>query len=442
MWGEFMTYKRNKDKKKIPRQLKETIKNINNFIRKNADELAQHYYSVIREDSKEQKLAKNSNIYEEVELYDYNAELLKVSVVILTANFFECEILNYNVWEGNQKKIKKLKDGIDVFPHKNFRRPDAFLLEINNYNILHLHAPETGSNTPCGSTDLVRYVTGNKYLYPACIISFGVCYGIEPEKQTLSNTIIANKVYPCSIGLKVNDDGWNVKHDEYVINLYEKDTRLYHKIEEVISGKKNKASNINFSKVEIGNMLTGEAVINNEKVKIESIEKSYGCNIVGGEMEGYGLAKESIYYSDIPCVIIKAICDWGTCKNIKDYLEPDLPEKSKFDTKGQIQAFAAYCAYTVLNKLFWEEIFPSDNVLKTVEEDIIRTYLVNGYIPEKVLKNHVQNFLKQNYANERLVVQNASNLKNVLIEQCLAYRLIKCENEGMSGYMVNGFSES
>ncbi len=430
-----MTSRRKTHMEKIPKHLKEVIENVNNFIKKNADELAEHYYSVIREKSKEQKLAKNSNIYEEIELVDYNAELLKVSIVILTANFFECEILNYNVWKKNQNKIKKLKNGIDIFPHKNFRRPDAFLIRINSYNILHLHAPETGSNTPCGSTDLVRYVTNNKYLYPSCIISFGVCYGIRPTEQTLGDTIIANKVYPCSIGIKVNEDGWNIKHDEYVINLYEKDTILYHNIEDVIKGKKDKASDATFRNVKIGNMLTGEAVVNNEKVKIDSIENAYTCNIIGGEMEGYGLAKESIYYSDISCVIIKAICDWGACKNIKDYLDSDLPDKARNDTKGQIQAFAAYCAYTVLNKLLWENIFISENIPEVVEEDIINTYYENGYIPEKVLKNHIQNFLKQKYANKELVVQNAQEITKVLIEKCLEFRLKKCEDDYGIGFI-------
>ena len=75
----------------------------------------------------------------------------------------------------------------------------------------------------------------------------------------------------------------------------------------------------------MGNMLTGEAVISNEKIKIEAIEKAYGCEIIGGEMEGYGLAKECIYYCNIPCVILKAICDWGVCKNIDEYLANNLP---------------------------------------------------------------------------------------------------------------------
>ena len=63
----------------------------------------------------------------------------------------------------------------------------------------------------------------------------------------------------------------------------------------------------NFFKVSFGNIITGEAVVNNQKEKLKAIERAYGCDITAGEMEGYGLAKECIYYSHIPCLIIKAI---------------------------------------------------------------------------------------------------------------------------------------
>lgn len=424
-------------KKKEVNIPQDVILNVNTFIRENSDVLIEHYYSVINEESesKEMKLAKNNNIYKYIELSDYNAKLLRVSIVILTANFFECEILNYNIFKCNKTKIEKLKDGINIFPQKEFRRTDAYLMNINGYSILHLHAPETGSNTPCGSTDLVRYVTNNKFLYPSYIISFGICYGINPKKQKLGNTIIANRIYPCSIGIKINDNSWQIKHDEYILNLQEKDTKLYYNIQNVISGIQNNTPNVTFHKVDIGNMLTGEAVVSNERFKIESIEKAHGCKILGGEMEGYGMAKECIYYSNISCLIIKAICDWGACKNIDDYLDPDLPEKTKIDCKGKIQAYTAYCAYTVLNKLFQEKVFSSNNILETVEKDIINNYYDNGYIQHKALKRHIIKFLEQKFSKESLIVQNSNVLSDLLIEKCLSSHLEKCIEENIIGYM-------
>ena len=136
------------------------IENINNFIIRNADNLEKHYYSVIRRDDDR---AANSDIYTYINSQDFNSELLKVSVVILTANYFESEILNYNVAIDNQIKIKKLDNGINIFNYGSFQVVDAFILTINNQTILHLHAPETGSNTPCGSADLVRYIEKNEY---------------------------------------------------------------------------------------------------------------------------------------------------------------------------------------------------------------------------------------------------------------------------------------
>lgn len=431
--------KEKKEVKKILESQKPAIDNVNKFVRANGDALIEHYYNVIDKDSK--KLVKDNGIYEYIENSEYNKELLKVSVVILTANFFECEILNYNVSKDNNIKIKKLRDGINVFPVGNFRRVDAYLLSINKKTILHLHAPETGSNTPCGSTDLVRYVCSNKYLYPSCIISFGICYGIEPENQFLCDTIIANKIYPWSIGIKIDDEKWQIKHDDYILNLNDMYTTLYYNIDQVITGKQNKEKNITFKNVTMGNMLTGEAVVSNEKIKIEAIEKAYGCKIIGGEMEGYGLAKECIYYSNIPCLILKAICDWGVCKNIDQYLAKNLPVELKLDCKGKIQAYATYCAYTVLNKLFYENIFKEKNIYEELIEDIWGKYHVNGYIQDEYLRKHIYNFIKNsiNKYKKCITDDDIKNIVEILIAEYLVNekRLTKKEDEGIIGYVFN-----
>ncbi len=404
---------------KLSGNQKKIIENVNQFIWKNKDNLSYHYYSVIQKNS--DKRAVNNHIYEDIELSDFNAELLNVSVVVLTANFFECEILNYNVSKDNNINIKKLKDGINVFPHYNFRRVDAFLFKINEQTILHLHAPETGSNTPCGSTDIVRYIANNQYLYPSCIISFGICYGINPEKESLGCTLIANNIYPCSIGIKIEDKDWHIKHDEYILRLNERYNILYHSIDEVIKGKRNNHEDITFENAIMCNMLTGEAVVSNERFKIASIEKAYGCEIKGGEMEGYGLAKECIYYSNIPCVILKSICDWGACKNIGNYLDKSLPAECKKDTKGQIQAYTAFLAYTVLKKLFYEEVFCTKNLQESLIDNVIEKFSGDGYFQEEILKKHILTFLKEDplYSQKLSLIDTIDDFIDFVLTKCL-----------------------
>lgn len=412
---------------------KDVIENIKSFIEKNTLKLQEQYFSVIDRQLLPKKLAANNDIYVEISEYDYKTELLKVSVVVFSANFFECEILNYNAFKESNEKIKKLKNGIDIFLGKDFRLIDAFIFEINGLTILHLKAPETGSNTPCGSADLARYVCNIKFLNPACIISFGICYGIDYKKQSLGDVLLAEKIYPWSIGIKVKDDDWSIKHDDYIIDLRQNAKTLYYKINEVFKGKTNKCKNVLFGNVSSGNIITSEAVVNNEKVKIAAIEKSYGCNIIGGEMEGYGLAKECIYYGNVPCLIIKAICDWGVCKNIDDILDDNLSNEARFDCKGQIQAYAAYCAYLALKKLFFENVFEEKSFFENVKKHIYNTYYNDGYIQDDCLKKSIVDFVGKNtngicddkMCNQLISLFESSNvLKKVVDTKIVGYAFV------------------
>ena len=71
-------------------------------------------------------------------------------------------------------------------------------------------------------------------------------------------------------------------------------------------------------------------------------------------MEGYGIAKECVYYSRIPCFIIKSICDWGVLKNITNNLLGEEIILPKF-FKDKLQAYACFCAGVVFFKLLKQE---------------------------------------------------------------------------------------
>lgn len=201
----------------------------------------------------------------------------------------------------------------------------------------------------------------------------------------------------------------------------------------MFKGKTNKCKNVLFGNVSSGNIITSEAVVNNEKVKIAAIEKSYGCNIIGGEMEGYGLAKECIYYGNVPCLIIKAICDWGVCKNIDDILDDNLSNEARFDCKGQIQAYAAYCAYLALKKLFFENVFEEKSFFENVKKHIYNTYYNDGYIQDDCLKKSIVDFVGKNtngicddkMCNQLISLFESSNvLKKVVDTKIVGYAFV------------------
>lgn len=397
---------------KLSAAKRKVIKDISDFFKNNSEIINEQYFNVIDKTKLPRKFSAISDIYEEIDAMQFNKELLDVSIVIITANKFENDILNHYAYkENNETKILKLKNGLDLFANIDFRLVKSFILSIGQYKILHMHAPETGSNTPCGSADLVRYVNSNPNLQPSCIISFGVCYGIDCNKQKIGDTIVAKKIYPWSIGLKIDDRDWKIKHDDFIINLREHDKRLYDKIEEIIAGDINQRKDISFSDTETGNILTGEAVLNNEKKKIEAINRAYGVNITGGEMEGYGLAKECIYYLNTSCLIIKSICDWGACKDIKSYLGDDFPSDVKDDLKDRLQAYAAYCAYTFLKKILYEEIIEYSSTTNIIKEYLFDNYYKDGVLQEKRLIN--------------IITSKVKKLRNIMLNQTNIDKMVK-----------------
>lgn len=68
---------------------------------------------------------------------------------------------------------------------------------------------------------------------------------------------------------------------------------------------------------EFGTMLSGGSVLSNETKKQTLLEAAAKCgeeHIIGGEMEGSGVYFEC-NKPNIPCIVIKGICDWAAEKN-------------------------------------------------------------------------------------------------------------------------------
>lgn len=367
-----------KNKEELSKAESIIVDNVANFIRLHEIEISTQYLSVKTQDG----LNKPLEIYDTIDEKAYLDELMRVSAVILTANYFESEILNLSTSSKNGKRIKQLNNGISLFEGGGIVK--AYLMEIGDYNVLHLNAPETGSNTPCGSSDLARYVRACEYLNPSCIVSFGICFGIDPEQHKIGHTIVAKKLYPWSVALKISNDYiWQVKSDDYSLNLSKEWPNLYKQIDEKAKAFQGDGSG---QCVWLGNMITSEAVISSEKVKNDAIDRSHGHSIIGGEMEGYGLAKECIHYNKTPCIVLKAICDWGAVKDIDQYLKSRLPNYNETaHYKDRIQAYAAHCAYQFLEILFTEKLVEKNDLIYNLYKKLANRYQADYVISKEML---------------------------------------------------------
>lgn len=302
--------------------------------------------------------------------------------------------------------------------------------------LLHLRASETGANTPGGSTDLVRYVSRHQLLQPSSIISFGICYGRTPGVQNIGDVIIPKRLYPWSIGQKISENGFRIKSDEFNLSLEERfaPSGIYASLREFCNGEDGRIlkGSVSFPsqrngigsfsvKVTLGNMSTGEAVVSSAKAK-KLIQESMGNEKeLGGEMEGYGLAKECIYYARIPCLIVKAICDWGEAKNIDKVLE-DACLSPPPHLKDKLQAYAAFCAGVALTQLLEQE-----------RETLLPLYLIQ-WMGDRSKRDAIG---KYDYANKGDILKHIKKLYGVEPEAALRifdkleqYQVIKLAENG------------
>jgi|GEM_PF-2187166 len=334
---------------------------------------------------------------------DFDAYFPLVSAVIITANKFECDALNYLVINQNGGIVHKRREKIHIFGNSDMHSPVAYILKVSSSYILHLLANETGSYTPGGSSDLVRYISGNSALRPSYIISFGICYGRNPDEQTIGDVLIPRKLYPWSIGQKIVEEELQIKNDNFNLWLEEKFDKnyIYSSIamycndgDGRIIEKSIKINNeeIKFKiNISYGNVSTGEAVVSSKILKDKIAAANRNEKEIGGEMEGYGLAKECVYYAKIPCVIIKSICDWGELKNIEKAFEENSVNFPN-NLKDKLQAYASFCAGLALLDLFLEE---GDNLLaSSIINWLKEKYICNEYhySSEEKIKDGIKEF--------------------------------------------------
>ena len=207
------------------------------------------------------------------------------------------------------------------------------------------------------------------YLYPTVIISLGICFGINEQKQTLGDTVISEKIYPYFMGVKYDESGRFITDN----NMFRLQSVLRRKIKSEIIDT-NILNNLNFNTY-FGNYITGEAVISNKEIR-DHFAQSTNQKASDGDMEGYGLFKECCGGNFvIPCVIIKSICDWGVMKNIIDrssfdeiFINNNINDKEFDSIKDRLQAYASYNACCVLEKFLEKQIFDQSIYTKLKDE--------------------------------------------------------------------------
>lgn len=386
--------------------------------------LVKQIYEFYRDHSKEcdeeYALAMDSNISRIYVPLKENVEkeLVKVSIVIITANKFEKNILHQCVYQKNNTAIKELTITLFEKPETH-NTTSAYLFELEGYNVMHIACQVTGSYTLGGCADAVRYCINSPYVFPTAFISFGICFGCHEDKEHLCDTIMSRKIYPYFVGAKI--DGKQLKtKDDYRLEM---SSEMQKKIDAFKDKNMFLADALGFN-VEYENYITGEAVVSSREARNLFLGITTQ-NIYAGDMEAYGLFKEcQNAYRDIPCTVIKSICDWAILKNVYN---PELysiimgPKANGEDAKlikNKLQALAAFHSFQVLDILLKGIPNADGDIDKPFENSIYQR------IRDQVAGEKHENTWAKDRLKKRAIKMN-KELKNTIANDFVK---VLCEN--------------
>ena len=130
---------------------------------------------------------------------------------------------------------------------------------------------------------------------PDYIIQVGICFGLKPDKQMLTQVIVTNVLQDYEPARnskdKVTPRGERIPSDATLIDRFEAGAIEWGK-----------------SKVHFGLVLTGEKLSDSEEF-VHHLREQFP-DAIGGEMEGGGLLA-SAHREKKGWILVKGICDWG-----------------------------------------------------------------------------------------------------------------------------------
>ncbi len=339
-------------------------KSIRDFIDKNAD-----FIGKSREFVKEQK-RKTSIIWEESKkLYRY---LANVKIMIVTANQIECETLTAFFAENSGYDLVKIGKGKVVYT----------FFKINDCKVVHIEPTNIGAYTKGGTAETIREAL--KIAKPNAVLSLGVGFGADYTKSDLGDVMIGRQHFSYDKSAKVVKDGIEIK----VLHVEEPDNYMLSRFKSNINAEEPMKGTLlkNAFAVLMGNMVTGEFVIDSKEFMNMILKPFELFGIIGGEMEAYGIFEEIKLCKNgkkskgmSHCIMIKGICDWGNGKNsVKSESHPDIG-------KNDLQRYAMMNACEVCKQFLNSNEMFSDLKIMGVRKKIW-SWLSNRGIKGKKLR--------------------------------------------------------
>lgn len=288
---------------------------------------------------------------------------------------------------------------------------------IAGKNVVHVQPKDMAAYTKDGSFSTIDSIL--KRYKPQLVVSVGVAFGADAQKQNLGDVIVSKRLFPYDSSNKYSDGSIKLNG-----SLYETNSRLLCSWMDLLECEKfpgvkvtddedkesaNPGSGDEAGKRQChletdefnwysGTVLSGGSVVDEveQKVKLLTAAENRGIDdVVGGEMEGSG-----IYFAcdreKIPCIVIKGICDWGVNKNAWDEIlkgERNPPDNQT--VKDCIQALSFSHAFSALRCLLeYDNTMIEENYGMQDAADLPTIHLSNmNSLKRSMMKISTVNFL-------------------------------------------------
>lgn len=301
-----------------------------------------------------------------------NMYLSEVKIMIVTANQIERDSLFAFFSRNNLHHIIKIAKENLVYSFFN----------IGENKVVHIEPTSTGAYTHGGAASAISEAI--KVVKPNIIISLGVAYGADYEENEIGDVLVGRQHFSYDKSTKVSEGKLKIKKlhieepDDYMLNRFKSN---------VFTEEEHKGLFDNTFKVVLGNMVTGEFVVDSIDARNMIFSPFQPFGIIGGEMEAYGIFEE--VNCKAHCILMKGICDWAAGKNeklVKKYtdLGNGYGEEELYNPKNDFQTLAMLNTCNVCEKfLVSKEVF-ADLCVKGVKKRFWRKFKLFKYCVMKV----------------------------------------------------------
>ena len=273
-----------------------TIKNLTDFWR-------DHGLDII--DRHKDKISKwpEKEVSYSLSLSELNDKLHTCSILILTANRVEASILIHHLYEENGKVPLTSVVADDCSYHFG---------TLAGLEVVHLQPQGMSSFTKHGASPSIEAAL--RRFRPKLVVSLGVAFGADAGTQNLGDVLVSDQLIPLGAYNKRVDGQIAIQHQE----VYTTNSRLICAWKDLLAypefpGDTTESKPFHWY---CGGIVSSGTVLSDasEKLRVMDAAANVGSHVIGGEMEGNG-----VYYAckdaNIPCIVIKGICDWANQKN-------------------------------------------------------------------------------------------------------------------------------